>query len=49
MKTLLRSIALLLTLGVALSGNTQEVNDEPLNDNWAPSEWGPDDKGGQGV
>lgn len=22
------------------------VNDEPLNDNWAPSEWGPDDKAG---
>ena len=22
------------------------VNDEPLTDNWAPSEWGPDDKAG---
>jgi kynurenine formamidase len=22
------------------------VNDEPLNDKWAPSEWGPDDKAG---
>lgn len=39
-------IALLLALGVALRGTAQEVNDEPLNDNWAPSEWGPDDKAG---
>ncbi len=46
MKTFMRSIAFLLTLAIALSGNTQEVNNEPLNDNWAPSEWGPDDKAG---
>jgi len=46
MKTIIRSIALLVTLGVTISGITQEVNDEPLNDNWAPSEWGPDDKAG---
>jgi kynurenine formamidase len=45
MKTISR-IALLLALGVALRGTAQEVNDEPLNDNWAPSEWGPDDKAG---
>lgn len=46
MKTFIRSIAFLLTLAIALSGKTEEVNDEPLNDNWAPSEWGPDDKAG---
>ena len=45
MNTCLRTIAL-LTLSIAITGNTQEVNDEPLNDNWAPSEWGPDDKAG---
>ena len=26
--------------------STLAVNDEPLTDNWAPSEWGPDDKAG---
>ena len=26
--------------------STQAANDEPLTDNWAPSEWGPDDKAG---
>lgn len=46
MKTLIRSTALLLTLSIAMTGNTQEVNDEPSNDHWAPSEWGPDDKAG---
>ncbi len=42
----IRSITLLLALSIALTGNTQEVNDEALDDNWAPSEWGPDDKAG---
>jgi kynurenine formamidase len=41
----IRTIAL-LTLGITISSNAQEFNDEPLNDNWAPSEWGPDDKAG---
>ena len=45
MNTCLRAIAL-LTLSVAITGHAQEVNDEPLNDHWAPSEWGPDDKAG---
>ena len=46
MKTFIRSITILLTLCVSTNGNAQDVNDEPLNDNWAPSEWGPDDKAG---
>ncbi len=46
MKIYIRSIAFLLTLGIPTSGITQEVNDDPLNENWAPSEWGPDDKAG---
>ncbi len=45
------SAAAVLILGSALSGSAlaQEamaVNDEPLTENWAPSEWGPDDKAG---
>ncbi len=35
MNTFLRTITL-LTLSVAITGYAQEVNDEPLNDNWAP-------------
>jgi kynurenine formamidase len=46
MKKINRSIAILLTLCVSSNANAQDVNDEPLNDNWAPSEWGPDDKAG---
>ncbi len=46
MKSYIRSIAFLLTLGIPTSGITQEVNDDPLTENWAPSEWGPDDKAG---
>ncbi len=46
MNKLLRSMTSLLALSIALTGNSQEVNDEPLEDNWAPSEWGPDDKAG---
>jgi len=46
MKIYIRGIAFLLTLGIPTSGITQEVNDDPLNENWAPSEWGPDDKAG---
>ncbi len=45
MKTLLQSFAL-LALAVATTASAQEFNDEPLDDNWAPSEWGPDDKAG---
>ncbi len=46
MKSYIRSIAFLLTLGIPTSGITQEFNDDPLTENWAPSEWGPDDKAG---
>ncbi|VUX55768.1 conserved exported protein of unknown function [uncultured Woeseiaceae bacterium] len=46
MKSYIRSIAFLLTLGIPISGITQEFNDDPLTENWAPSEWGPDDKAG---
>ncbi len=35
-----------LLMGATLSGPAFAVNDEPLTDNWAPSEWGPDDKAG---
>ena len=27
----------------------QEVNDKPLEENWWPSEWGPDDKVGSPI
>ncbi len=37
---------LALVFGTVLSGPAMAVNDEPLTDNWAPSEWGPDDKAG---
>jgi len=32
-----------LSLGISISAGAQDVNDEPLNENWGPSEWGPDD------
>ena len=35
-----------LMLAVAAGVHAQDFNDEPLEDNWAPSEWGPDDKAG---
>ena len=38
------SLALLLTAQHAFAG--KHVNDEPLRDKWAPTEWGPDDKVG---
>ena len=34
-----------LALGVA-GASAQEINDAPLTEKWAPSEWGPDDKMG---
>ena len=46
MKTIIRSIAILLALCIPSNANAQDVNDEPLDDDWAPSEWGPDDKAG---
>lgn len=39
---------LCIAVTVCLSGsyNAWAANDEPLTENWAPSEWGPDDKAG---
>jgi hypothetical protein len=46
-RTFLRSA---LACAIAISGSygsgALAVNDEPLTDKWAPSEWGPDDKAG---
>ena len=36
--------SLVLAFCIALPAKAQEVNDAPLTENWAPSEWGPDDK-----
>lgn len=46
MKILKSCFAFLLFLSVVVTVNAQEYNDEALDDNWAPSEWGPDDKAG---
>ena len=46
MKILIPGIVIAMTLCISIIGNAQDVNDEPLNDNWAPSEWGPADKAG---
>lgn len=40
------ALASTLALSLALPALAQDVNDEPLTDNWAPSEWGADDKAG---
>ncbi len=41
------ALAMTAALPLALSGGAaQAVNDEPLTQNWAPSEWGADDKAG---
>ena len=46
--TYLRSLATMcaFALGATLSGQALAVNDAPLTENWAPSEWGADDKAG---
>ena len=41
--TIVAATALALVAGAAFA---QDVNDEPLTQNWAPSEWGADDKVG---
>ncbi len=33
-------------LGLGLAGSAFAVNDAPLTEGWAPTEWGPDDKAG---
>ncbi len=43
-QTVLAAVALLM--GTTLSGPAFAVNDAPLTEGWAPSEWGPDDKAG---
>ncbi len=40
------TLAGLLALGLAAPAQAQAVNDAPLTENWAPSEWGPEDKAG---
>ncbi len=45
--TRLCALAATAALPLALSGGAAlAVNDEPLTQNWAPSEWGADDKAG---
>ena len=39
-------VAAALVWGLVSPSQAQEVNDEPIRDAWAPSEWGPDDKAG---
>ena len=40
------SVAIALVVAASLSGQARAVNDAPLTEGWAPSEWGPDDKAG---
>src|SRR5918995_4792075 len=35
-----------LCVGLTVGAAAQEFNDKPLEENWWPSEWGPDDKAG---
>ncbi len=42
----LGTLALSGVLSVSLAGQALAANDAPLTENWAPSEWGPDDKAG---
>ena len=49
--SILRSAALAaatggLCAGLTLGAAAQEFNDKPLQENWWPTEWGPDDKAG---
>ncbi len=39
-------VAVLLLGAASLAYASKHVNDEPLRENWAPSEWGKDDKAG---
>ena len=40
------SAAIALAMGASYSSSALAVNDAPLTENWAPSEWGADDKAG---
>ncbi len=49
--TMFKATALLgmtsaIGLTFAIQTSAQEVNDAPYEENWAPTEWGPDDKVG---
>jgi len=49
MKSMLHVAATIIaavSLGQIANAQTPGLNDEPLRDKWAPSEWGPDDKVG---
>ena len=46
MTSMLRVTAVVLATAIAAPAAAQKINDEPLTDKWAPSEWGPDDKVG---
>jgi kynurenine formamidase len=48
MQRILGLTAAVLALLVVTGGASiaQDINDEPLNEKWAPTEWGPDDKVG---
>lgn len=37
-------LTIIAPVAPVLAQSGRQVNDEPLNDNWAPSEWGPDDR-----
>jgi hypothetical protein len=39
-------VAGVLCVGLTLGATAQEFNDKPLQENWWPTEWGPDDKAG---
>jgi kynurenine formamidase len=44
--TLGAALALAISTSFAASVSAQDVNDAPLTEKWAPTEWGPDDKAG---
>ena len=49
MKTVFHTVALALVVALCLTGvrvASAQVNDRPLTEKWAPTEWGPDDKAG---
>ena len=39
-----KTTCVIALLAICCTAPAQNVNDEPLDDNWAPGEWGPDDK-----
>lgn len=45
-KTLGAALALAISATLATSASAQDVNDAPLTEKWAPTEWGPDDMAG---